>query len=253
MKKFPLFLLIVFFSLAPIRILLAEEVDSRQKLISIIEKSNRFYASVKNYTAIFLKQEMAKGKLGDTERIFLKFEKPFKIFMGWLNTEKKGLQVVYQRGRHDGKLAIHKPGLGLGLLPVVFLDQKSPWVREGSEAYDIEDAGIGTFLEDFTEAVKRGDAAGQLKVEFVPSESAGEEMADVTFEGSKEDSGYFAYKVRVSFDPATSLPVKMKLYDWKDRMTGDYAYENLKIDLAPEDSEFKKQINRSLYRVYQAK
>ncbi len=246
-------ILIFFIFLSSANVLWAQETDSRPELFSILEKSNRFYASVKNYTAIFHKQEMAKGKLGDAEKIFLKFEKPFKIFMGWLNTEKKGLQVVYQRGKHDGKLAIHKPGLGLGLLPVVFLDQKSPWVREGSESYDIEDAGIGTFLEDFTEAVARGDAAGQLKVEFVSSEPAGEETVEVTFEGSKEDSGYFTYKIRVSFDPVTSLPVKMRLFDWNDQMTGDYAYENLKIDLAPDDSEFKKQINRSLYRVYQGK
>ena len=168
--------------------------------------------------------------------------------MGWLNTEKKDLQVVYERGKHRGKLAIHKPGLGFGLVPVIFLDQNSPWVREGSENYNIEDAGIGTFLADFTQAVKKAEAADELKINF-----ENEETVEVIFDGSKEGSGYFAYRVLVSFDPATALPVKMRLFDWKNELTGAYAYEHLKINLNPEDAEFKQSVNRQLYRVYQGK
>lgn len=229
----------------------AEDTDNRAKLSSLLEKSNRFYESVKNYRAIFEKQERSGGKLGESEKIFFKFEKPFKIFMGWLNTEKKDLQVVYERGKHRGQLAIHKPGLGLGLLPVIFLDQSSPWVREGSESYDIEDAGIGTFLEDFTKAVSKAADEKKLKVNFLkPNLPEDGETVEVVFEGSKENSGYFAYRVVVSFDRETELPVKMRLFDWNNQPTGIYSYENLQVNVSPEDTEFKQQINRQLYRVY---
>ena len=248
MKKSKALFLILFFSLGTVVGSRAGEVDGQARLAAILEKSNLFYASVKNYRAIFEKQERAGGKLGEKEKIFLKFEKPFKIFMGWLNTEKKDLQVVYERGKHRGKLAIHKPGLGFGLVPVIFLDQNSPWVREGSEAYNIEDVGIGTFLTDFTEAVRRAETAKELKISFKD-----EETAEVIFQGSKENSGYFAYRVIVFFDPATSLPVKMQLFDWKNELTGVYAYEDLKINLGSEDAEFKQSIHRQLYRVYQGK
>lgn len=247
MKKTLSALLLFTFTAAP---LFAEAEDSSLKLSMILEASNRFYATVKNYHATFYKQEVAKGKLQETEKIFLKFEKPFKIFMGWLNTEKKDLQVVYERGKHKGKLAIHKPGLALGLLPVIFLDQDSPYVREGSEAYDIEDAGIGTFLEDFTKVVAKARAAGQLRVKFLPGEN-GAETAEVTFEDPDRSPEYFAHRIVVTFDPGTKLPVKMKFFDWDDRLTGDYAYENLQVNLGAEDAEFKRQINRQLYRVYQ--
>ena len=254
MKKYLIFLLILFLISVPAKKLWAEADDSHARFASILEKSNRFYESVKNYSAIFRKQENAKGKLQETEQIFLKFEKPFKIFMGWLNTDKKDLQVVYERGKHNGKLAIHKPGLGFGLLPVVFLDQKSPWVREGSEAYDIEDAGIGTFLADFTSAVAQARDANQLKVNFLESESSIDgETVEVIFDGSDKNSGYFAYRVLVFFDAKTSLPVKMQLFNWNNQLTGTYAYENLKINLAADEAEFKQQINRQLYRVYRGK
>ncbi len=232
---------------------LAQENPNQERLLKILEEGNQFYGTVENYRARFEKQEASSGQLQEKETIFLKFEKPFKIFMKWMNTSKKGLQVVYERGKHGGKLAIHKPGLGLGLIPVVFLDQNSPWVREGSQAYDIEDAGIGTFLEDFTQAVHRAREAGQLKVEFLDSETVLIEKADVIFDGTDEKSGYFAYRVVVDFDLATALPIRMSLYDWQNQPTGIYAYEDLKINLRSEDGEFKNEIQRQLYRVYQGR
>jgi len=220
-------------------------------LFAILQKSNQSYGLVKNYSAIFEKQERSQGKLGEKEKIFLKFEKPFKIFMGWLNTEKKDLQVVYERGHHQGKLAIHKPGLFL--LPVIFLDQNSPWVHAGSEKYDIEDAGIGTFLTDFTKQVDRARKENKLQVVYPQPDSAAETVVEVTFTGSTPDSGYMAYRVIVSFDKATSLPVRMSLYDWKGELTGSYSYENLRLNVPSDEEEFTKQINRQLYRVYREK
>ena len=252
MKKSPLVVFILFFFCLSAGCLRAEDNDFR--LAEILEKSNHFYASVNNYRAIFYKQERSEGRLGETEKIFLKFEKPFKIFMSWLNTEKKELQVVYERGKHRGKLAIHKPGLGFGLLPVVFLDQNSPWVKKGSESYNIEDAGIGTFLADFNKAVLKARNDHKLRVNFLETAPAtGGDTAEVIFDGSREDPAYFAHRVIVSFDARTKLPVKMKLFDWDDEPTGIYSYENLQVNLAPEDAEFKQEINRQLYRVYQEK
>ncbi|MGH7197775.1 MAG: DUF1571 domain-containing protein [Candidatus Omnitrophota bacterium] len=213
------------------------------KLAALLEEGLRSYEGLRDYRAIFEKTELSKGTLGPTEKIYLKFEKPWKIYMGWLNTPKKGLQIVYERGKHDGKLAIHKPGLFLGFAPVIFLEQSSPWVREGSEAYNIEDAGIGTFLFDFTKAVIRGARENRLKVEFR------EKKADITFIDSKKDKDYFAYRVTVLFDEENHLPVWMELFDWENRTTGIYAYEDLKINVGI-DEDFKRQINRHLFKIY---
>lgn len=227
------------------------QTPEHEKLSRILEASLNRYETVKNYTAIFRKQEVSEGKMGDPEKIFMKFEKPWKIYMGWLDTDKKDLQVVYERGKHKNQLAIHKPGLGLGLVPVVFLDQNSPWVKKGSESYNIEDAGIGPFLHDFSRAILKAAKENQLKILFKKKAgTASEESVEVTFEGSKENTGYFAYRVEVFFDPATRLPVQMELFDWNNQPTGIYTYENLKLDLPAEDAEFKQQINRFLYRVY---
>lgn len=215
-----------------------------RRLSGLLKESLLSYQSVKNYRTIFHKTERSEKGPGVLEKIYLKFEKPWKIYMGWLNTDKKGLQVVYERGKHDGKLVIHKPGLLLGLAPVIFLDQNSPWVREGSASYDIEDAGIGTFLTDFGRAVIRAQAEDKLHVEFQE-----DRKINVTFKDSQKNEDYFAYRISVLFDEENKLPVWMELFDWQNRSIGIYEYQDLKINIE-NDEEFKKQINRHLFRVY---
>ncbi len=242
------------FELSEIKNDLSQNEESVQ-LAEILEKSLDTYESMNGYRAIFYKTERSDAGLGEKEKIFLKFEKPWKIFMGWLNTEKKGLQVVYERGKNNGKLAIHKPGLLWGLAPVIFLDQNSPWIRQGSASYDIEDAGIGTFLYDFTKAVIRAAREKKLKIIFdrTPASATSEgKSVDVTFLESNENSGYFAYRVKVKFHKESHLPVAMELIDWQNRTIGIYEYEELSINVG-EDFEFMRQINRQLLKIYESK
>lgn len=226
----------------------ARAEEPTERLRTLLTDARAAYEGVKDYRAIFRKQEGSGGTLGPQETIFLKFEKPFKIFMHWSDTHKKGLQVLYERGRHDGKLAIHKPGLMLGLAPVIFLPQDSPWVREGSESYDIEDAGIGTFLEDFSAMVQKGEADGKLRAST--AETPAGTSADVSFPGSAEDAVYFASRVEVLFDAGTKLPVRMVLYDWEGRVSGIYDYDQLALNVGADDPEFRRVAQKRLYKLY---
>ena len=227
----------------------AEEApDDRARLTALLEKSLAAYAAVNDYRAVFLKQELQNGALGGRETIFLKFEKPFKIFLHWSDTSKKGLQVLYERGRHDGKLAIHQPGLLFGLAPVVFLEQSSPWVREGSESYDIEDAGIGTFLEDFAAMVEKGIQENRIRARVTDSEEGAE--VDVSFPGTSSGGDYFAGRVEAFFDAKTQLPVRMKLYDWQGNVTGIYAYTELALNIGADDAEFRRLAHKRLQKLY---
>ena len=214
------------------------------RLVGLLEKGNASYGKLRDYRALFVKREKSGVGMGEEEKIFLKFEKPFKIFMKWMNTQKKGLQVLYERGRHRGKLLIHKPGILSHVAPVISLDQSSPWVRQGSASYHIEDAGIGAFLKDFTGAVLDARRKGCLKVKWTKKN-----VSDVTFLKTNKDSIYFAYRVRVGFDEITGLPIHMRLFDWNNRLMGIYEYRELKLN-AGSDKEFEKEIDRHLLKIY---
>ena len=247
MKKVFSSLCLFFLSLSP---LYASDagLPPAARLTAALGKASKAYESVRDYRATFQKQERSGAVLGPKETLLLKFQKPFKIFMIWTNTYKKGLQVMYERGKNDGKLVVHQPGLLLGLVSVILLDQDSPWVKEGSESYDIEDAGLGAFLEDFSAAVKRGVA--EHKLEVAAAEEASGETMDVTFAGSKENEGFFAQRVQVHFDAVTALPDRMELFDWQNEPMGIYAYEDLALNVGDEDAEFQKMALKKIYQNY---
>jgi hypothetical protein len=226
----------------------AQAAGDTEKLQALLEESAASYENVQDYRAVFYKQEISKGEMGPREKIFVKFEKPFKIFMLWMDTHKKGLQVFYERGKHDNKLGIHKPGLLLGLAQVVFLPQDSPWVREGSEAYNIEDAGIGTFLADFEKMVRKGIAEG--KIEASLKETPEGTLADVSFPGTEPKTGYFAQRVEALFDAGSRLPVLQKLYGWDGGLKGTYEYTELALNVGAKDPDFEKIAHRRLYKLY---
>jgi hypothetical protein len=236
-------------SVADLTALEASADPGRARLGKLLRESVGAYAEVRDYEAIFSKTEIEEGRMGAEEEIFIKFEKPFKIFLGWKNTRKKGLQVHYERGKHGNKLAIHKPGLLLGFAPVIFLEQSSPYVRVGSEAYDIEDAGIGTFLYDLAAAAAQGERENKLSVFFTDDNAV-----DLGFPGFSPDDGvYFASRIVARFDATTRLPVYMELYGRSGELTGTYVYENVALNPGSDTPAFKKEIDRRLYRVYSAK
>ncbi|MEI8344769.1 MAG: DUF1571 domain-containing protein, partial [Candidatus Omnitrophota bacterium] len=189
-------------------------------LLKLLTRALDRYEHLKDYECLFDKQEARPDKTtGPAERLFLKFEKPFKIYLGWLNTDKAGLQVVYERGRHDNQLAVHQPGLLFGLAQVVFLSQDSPWVKEGSASFNIEDAGIGTFLYEFCEAVLEASTQKRLQVHPARLGRMGEAF-EVTFDVAELSDVFFARRIVVFFDRTSGLPTRMRLYDWEAKLIG---------------------------------
>lgn len=219
-----------------------------QKLVEQLTKGLDAYLALQDYESTFYKTERAEKALGPEEVIFLKFEKPFKIFMKWRNTDKEGVQVFYERGAYDGKLLVHKPGLLFGLAPLVFLDQDSPLVREGSASYNIEDAGIGNFLAEFARCVIQ---AGEKNLLSVTQDSAHPEWMEVTFPDRKfPDDDYIAHRIKLRFDPVSSLPVEMQLFDARNEPTGLYRYDALVVNVGSADEAFMTEIHRALHKAY---
>lgn len=233
------------------------ENQDLKKLQELLNKSLVSYRMVNDYNSIFYKSEKtANGSLEPTQKIFLRYEKPCRIFMRWLDSTKEGLEVLYERGYNEGKLAIHQPGLLLGLMPVVFLEQSSPWVKEGSASYNIEDVGIENFLNEFNQAVTRAVEEKRIKTiirENVTEDGMAADEAKVSFSDPENKRDFFARRLRVLFDKTTSLPLKMELFDWEDEPSGIYVYKNVKINGGSQDLEFQKYMHPELKKVYEHK
>ena len=97
-------------------LLLTLPLAAEQDILEQLKAMDRRSQEVKDYTAIFRKQEVVNGKLLPPENIALKFQKPFSVYMRWLEGPHKGREVLYVRGKNKGKLIGHEGGF-FGFLP----------------------------------------------------------------------------------------------------------------------------------------
>ncbi|MBI9092854.1 MAG: DUF1571 domain-containing protein [Desulfobacterium sp.] len=68
------------------------------------------YGTIRDYTAVMVKQERIDGKLNDIETIELKFRKPGDIYMKWVGEPNNGQELIYRPGRNGNKIIAHAGG-----------------------------------------------------------------------------------------------------------------------------------------------
>jgi hypothetical protein len=76
------------------------------ELIRLLDAADKQYAQVHDYTAVMVSRERVKDVLLDQERILLKFQRTFKVYMRWMAGPSQGREGLYVSG--DG----HEPPSG---------------------------------------------------------------------------------------------------------------------------------------------
>ncbi|KAF0234145.1 MAG: hypothetical protein FD177_1057 [Desulfovibrionaceae bacterium] len=137
---FPLFAYILMMTVVTVRPALA--ASDNGELLLIVDQVEAGYAKVQDYTATFLKQERVEGKLLDQERISIKFMKPFKVYMKWLEVSVK--EALYVQGAYSDKVQARCDGL-LGLWTWSF-SPRDPRLMEGNR-HPITDIGFGFIID----------------------------------------------------------------------------------------------------------
>ena len=211
--------LLVFPSLAAA----ASEVD----LLRLLERAERKYAEVQDYTACMISTERVGETLMPEERIVLKFQRPFKVYMRWVEGPSKGREGLYVNG---GKFLVAEPR-GLARLFAAALEPTDARVMERSR-HPVTDVGIGRLLEIVGENARRGTREKALRViDRGPGEIAGRRVRQM--EGilpQDPGAGYYGYRVLLAFDEEHGLPLRVVVYDWKDRLVEDYTYTQLVLN-----------------------
>jgi len=198
----------------------AGEVD----LVGLLDRAEKRYAELHDYSAIMVTREWIKDALEPEKSILLKFQRPFKVYMKWLEGLGKGREGLYVAGAHGGKFLVYEPN-GLRRLITAALEPRDPRVLEVSR-HPITDIGIGRLLEIVGENVRRAAKAGCLKlVDHGRTEVGGRKAREVEGILPKDPKGgYYGYRVILSFDEELSLPIRVVVYDWENRLVEDYAY-----------------------------
>jgi outer membrane lipoprotein-sorting protein len=203
---------------------------SGTELLKLLDLAEKHYAQVRDYTSTMVSRERVGEALRPQERILLKFQRPFKVYMRWMEGPSKGREGLYSPAAHDGKFLISEPK-GFQRFFTAALEPTDHRVMEQSR-HPVTDIGIGRLLEIVGENARRGSRNGVLRVvDRGTAEYAGRRVRQVECVLPQEPhSGYYGYRVLLNFDEENHLPTRVVVYDWTDQLVEDYTYGDLRLN-----------------------
>jgi len=111
-----------------------------------------------SYTAVFHKQELIQANLTDEETIFLKFKKPFKVYMKWIQEPYKGRESLYVEGCNKNRIKVRECGLA-GMM-AVDLDPGGSLIMRGSR-HPVTDSGLENLVKLIRGNLRKGTKTGE--------------------------------------------------------------------------------------------
>jgi outer membrane lipoprotein-sorting protein len=204
-----------------------------------LSQAEQTLTKVDNYTAIFHRVERVEGELIPEEVTFLKFKKPFKVYMKWL-TPSKGQETLYIQGANHDKIRAH--GGGIASIITVNLEPTGTKAMKNSR-HPITEAGLQNLVQIIAINVRRA-----LKEKELVSKDHGEKTVygrkTRELEGTLSKDrrkGYYCYRCIVDVDSETRMPIKTQIFDWDNQLIESYGYEELKLNPGLADKDFEAE------------
>ena len=219
--------------------LLAKPVLADQsQLFGLLEKMESSYANVRDYTALFRRQERIDGDWRPEEISFLKFQRPFKVYVRWLSGPPEGREAIYVQGANQNKVVIHE-AQGFSSFFSFLLDPGGKRILKDSR-YPFTEIGIGRLIERVGRDARRAWARGELRlVDHGKAKVMGKDVRQI--EGilpQDREAGYDAYRMIVAIDEESGLPIQASLHDWDNLLTGEYSYRELHLNPGLAEADF---------------
>ncbi len=207
--------------------------------LPLVEQMESSYSQVKDYRAIFHKQERVDGKLLPEETILLKFQEPLKIYMKWISEPLNGTEALYVKGKYENKLIAHSGGI-LGMI-TVSLDPRSPTAMKGR--HPITESGFGFIIEQIRRNLDRALQYSEFQIIRMGEEYFNGRPTTVVESRftPREGRKYYAFRAVIHVDKELMLPVSSAFYDEKDRLFEEYSYINVKLNIGLTDIDFSPQ------------
>jgi outer membrane lipoprotein-sorting protein len=201
-----------------------------------LQEAEDSLAKLDNYTAIFHRIERVNGKLIPEEITFLKFKRPFKVYMRWINP-LKGQESLYVEGANNNEVRAH--GAGLTKLITVNLNPTGAMAMENSR-HPITEAGLENLVKKIGSNLQRGLRSGKLISKDHGEQTVyGRKTREIEGILPKDPAkGYYCYRCIVNLDVETQMPIKTRIFDWEDQLVECYGYEHLSLNPGLSDKDF---------------
>ena len=206
-------------------------IDARIKELASLCRSR--YATIRDYEALFTKDEVVPRKGRRTSRIRLRFrERPWSIHMHWIAGHDRHKQAIYVEGRYENKLQI-KAGHML-FAPRLSLPLDHALVRQASRR-SIRDAGVGNLVGKLVMLAKTTDPSIYGPIQYVGVEKVGSHGdLDVLCQHAKDIPG----GKRIWYiSRSLGLPVLIQTFDRSGKRIGFYEYRDFQFNIGLTDDD----------------
>lgn len=231
-----------------------EELARSQPLDFLQTALERYHCSVRNYTAVFEKQERIAGQLSDRQVIAIKFrEQPFSVAMDWVLNPFRVDRVLYvageRRSEQGDELALVRPA---GLISVLV-----PRVTRAIHGADsakasrrtIDEFGFANTLQVILRYSQLAQDRGQLRLNYQgPSEFDG--RATYLFErqlpyNGENDPPYPDCTLLFHIDQQWLLPTACYSFADEQRqvLLGSYVFREVRLNCGLTEADFTPQAN----------
>ncbi|HRZ86228.1 MAG TPA: DUF1571 domain-containing protein, partial [bacterium] len=203
--------------------------------LKILMSMKESYGSLESYTAVLEKGEPSSGGNGQPQKIYVKFKKPFKVYMKWIEKAHAGREVLYVKGENDDHFFAKPDGMMGAFLKTVKLP--SDYRSDGSR-YTVRDVGIGKLVEGVLEAAlkAKGEKGLRLVCRGVVVRNGREAYEIERF--SPTGDRYRNKRTVLCVDKQTNLPLEAYVYDAEGKLAEYYTYRIIKLNPKMKDNEF---------------
>ena len=215
------------------------------------EKSRAALAGVQDYTAMFIKMEVVRGKKFPHSMAMKFRSKPFSVYL-YFTDKHKGRRVLYVEGQNGGKLLAKDGGLGAIVGTIALLPDSRKAMEEGR--YPITKIGVANMLDAVIEQWKQELNSPHVTTKVIDGSKLKPkdrrlptiECTVLESEHAKPEKGVEFFRTRLYLDKKTNLPVRVEQYGFPKRsgrkppLLAEYTYWDLKTNVGLKDIDFSR-------------
>ncbi len=212
----------------------ADRLMSRSDAEVLLSRMQQAYENVRDYTAVFHKKCVLPDDDCPDEKAFMKFQKPFALYMKWQGPAHEDQEMIYVQGLNGGQIMGHPgsfPDVTLSLAPdsglVMHCNRRT-----------VTQSGIGnmiaiteTILEAYPRAVLRDE--GNIDVYGVNCRCFSIQRSAP---GKNPDDCWV--KARLCASDEDLLPRRATFWDGNGTVIEDYGYSDVKFNIGLTDIDF---------------
>ncbi|MFA6093465.1 MAG: DUF1571 domain-containing protein [Elusimicrobiota bacterium] len=207
--------------------------------MSVMEKTlsqcMQSYAQLRDYTCLLTLKELIGNRYREENDLLFKFKKDQHFYFKLTGGVRSGTQVVFVKGKNDGKLLVRLASL-LKFIKIR-VDPQSTLVTSSSR-HPLDEADIGHILRTINENYRKARRNNDGHMTY-----AGEDLLDgrkvMVFKAEfPKDKGYYGKTIQISIDKELYLPTKVIVYGWNDELLEMYAYTQCRFNLGLTEKDF---------------